>query len=178
MGSVLRINVEAGGLRVGGISRTAFATAWCGLTAVWTVGVLGTSPIAGFFSVPFWAAGWRMGKSVWREMFGSLEIQMVVDGKYRMVERTRRRGGKGVENVVMEGRTDELRGATALQMGDENHSVGLGILSGVNGVRGETVLVGEGVLCRRDVLCIVEEINSFLLYHGLLSRMALTQGII
>lgn len=62
---LLRVTIPPKGLSGEAVSKGAFALAWTGFTAFWTVGVLtGGAPLFfSLFSIPFWAAGVRLAKS-------------------------------------------------------------------------------------------------------------------
>lgn len=69
---LLQVAVPPKGFSGDSLSKGAFAMAWTGFTAFWTVGVLtgGAPAVFSLFSIPFWAAGLRMAKSTAEDVAG------------------------------------------------------------------------------------------------------------
>lgn len=79
---LLRIVIPAKGFSGNALSKGAFAVAWTGFTAFWTVGVLtGGAPVVfSLFSLPFWAAGVQMARSTADEVMGYITLVVSFGG--------------------------------------------------------------------------------------------------
>lgn len=73
---LLKIMIPAKGFSGNALSKGAFAVAWTGFTAFWTVGILtGGAPVVfSLFSLPFWAAGVQMARSTADEVMGCVTL--------------------------------------------------------------------------------------------------------
>lgn len=79
---LLRIIIPAKGFSGNALSKGAFAMAWTGFTAFWTLGVLtGGAPVVfSLFSLPFWAAGVQMARSTADEVMGYMTLVVSFGG--------------------------------------------------------------------------------------------------
>lgn len=60
-GQTLVLRVRGRGFSEHTVVKSAFVVAWLGITGLWTIGA---GPLWGWFSAPFWLAGWNMTREV------------------------------------------------------------------------------------------------------------------
>lgn len=142
---LMRVTIPPRGFSGETVSKGAFAAAWTGFTAFWTVGVLtGGAPIVfSLFSLPFWVAGARLAKSTADDLRGAVTMVISVGGGEKEVYyfSITTKGAFGGLRVV-EGDARDLLGAlvdtemyvngrpvTALLLreGTRRHAVGAGL---------------------------------------------------
>eukprot|EP00177_Eucheuma_denticulatum_P001088 GFKZ01001983.1.p1 GENE.GFKZ01001983.1~~GFKZ01001983.1.p1 ORF type:complete len:590 (-),score=50.39 GFKZ01001983.1:1493-3262(-) len=84
---LMRVVIPPKGFSGEAVSKGAFAVAWTGFTAFWTVGVLtgGAPVVASLFSIPFWAAGVQMARSAVDEVAGFVSLVVSLGGGDRGV---------------------------------------------------------------------------------------------
>lgn len=84
---LMRVVIPPKGFSGEAVSKGAFAMAWTGFTAFWTVGALtgGAPVVASLFSIPFWAAGIQMARSTVDEVAGFVSLVVSLGGGDRGV---------------------------------------------------------------------------------------------
>lgn len=162
---LLRVFVPPKGFTAQTAATGAFAITWTGFVGFWTAGVVtgGAPLVAGLFSLPFWFAGFKMGKRVVDDLRGTTELVISAGGGQKEVYFFSLRVAGALGDVKLaEGDARDLDSAVVEdtvyvnQDGTETRTSSMVLKEGVR-----THALGEDLGdVEQDWLC--NEINSFL----------------
>lgn len=162
---LLRVFIPPKGFTAQTAATGAFALTWTGFVGFWTAGVVtgGAPLIAGLFSLPFWFAGFKMGKRVVDDLRGTTELVISAGGGQKEVYFFSLRVAGAFGDVQLaEGDARDLNGAAVedtVYTNDDGTVTRTSSMVLKEGVRNHALGEDLGDV-EQDWLC--NEINSFL----------------